>query len=125
MLPGGDSWIGTEHDCVLPVVSHAVHQQIPVAAICNAVTFLAEHGYLDAVRHTGNTLAFLKQTAPHYQGEKNFWNIQAICDGGIITANGTAALEFSREILRCLKIMLEEKIAARYAFNKSGFYPES
>lgn len=39
---------------------------IPVAAICDGATFLADKGYLDDKVHTGNMLTYLKEKAPFY-----------------------------------------------------------
>lgn len=41
---------------------------IPVAAICDACTFFADHGYLDHIGHTGNSLYYLKRYAENYKG---------------------------------------------------------
>ena len=112
-----------ENDDVLPVVQYSVQHHIPVAAICNAANFMAEHGYLDQVKHTGNTLDFMRSQAPHYKGERNFIERQAMSDNGIITANGSSALEFAREILMLLKVRPEEEIQRWYMDNKKGFYP--
>lgn len=113
---------GTQNDAVLSVVEHAVGKHIPVGAICDAVSFMAENGYLDQIRHSGNTLEFMKSLAPHYKGEKNFIEKQAVCDSGIITANGSGVLEFAREILLLLKAKPGNKILEWYGLNKNGFY---
>ena len=93
-----------------------------LAAICNAVNFLAENGFLDQRRHTGNTLPFLKSQAPHYKGEAYFVEAEAGCDNGILTANGFGALELAKEILRLLKFRSEQELAEWYAWNKFGLY---
>lgn len=46
----------------------------------------------------------------------------AVRDNNIITANGTASLEFAREVLLALKVADEEKIFAWYDFYKLGCY---
>ena len=46
----------------------------------------------------------------------------AVCDGNIITANGTATLEFTREVLLALDIAPESNIVEWYNFHKLGFY---
>ena len=102
LLTGGTAWLERKNDAVLPVVRELVRCHIPVAAICNAVNFLAENGFLDQRRHTGNTLPFLKSQAPHYKGEAYFVEAEAVCDNGILTANGFGALELAKEILRLL-----------------------
>lgn len=122
ILSGGAAWMEQKNDAVLPVVAYAVEQNIPVGAICNAANFLAEHGYLDEISHTGNTLEFMKSQAPHYRGEQHFLKRQAVCDAGIITANGSASLEFAKEILLLLKVKPEEIVLEWYNLHKSGFY---
>lgn len=122
ILCGGLAWMEHKNDGVLPLVDYAVKHRIPVGAICNACNFMAEHGYLNRVKHTGNTLEFVKAQAPHYNGDDNFLEKQAVCDGGIITANGTGALEFAREILMLLEVKEEGEIEGWYQFQKRGFY---
>lgn len=83
---------------------------------------MAEKGYLDNFKHTENTLEYIKLQAPHYKGDSNFIEKQAACGSGIITANGTAYLEFAREIMLCLNFKPIEKIEEWYKFNKLWFY---
>lgn len=104
ILTGGTAWIEQKNNGILPVVDHAVNNHIPVGAICNAVNFMAENGYLDKIKHSGNTLEFMKSQAPHYKGDKNFLEEQAVCDNNIITANGSATLEFAKKILELLEV---------------------
>ena len=47
---------------------------------------------------------------------------QAVRDGKIVTANGTAALEFAREVLYALEAASEKKIEEWYQFHKLGLY---
>ena len=122
IIPGGDSWLEGKNREILPVVDYAVCHQIPIAAICAATNFLAENSYLDHVKHTGNTLEFMKKAAPHYRGEDFYIEKQAVSDAGIVTANGTATLEFAREILLLLNIKNPQEIEDWYHFNKLGFY---
>lgn len=122
ILPGGTAWLEGKNNAVLPVVDRAVREGIPVGAICNAVNFMAENGYLDHVRHSGNTLAFLKAQAPHYRGEDRFLEEQAVCHGNIITANGSGALEFGKKILELLDAKPENAVLEWYDLHKHGFY---
>jgi putative intracellular protease/amidase len=122
LLIGGYAWMEQKNNAIQPVVSYAVEHHIPVGAICNAANFMAENGYLDNIRHSGNTLAYMKSQSPHYKGDSNFLEQQAVCDSDIITANGTASLEFAREIMLCLNVKPTEKIEEWYKFNKVGFY---
>ena len=42
--------------------------------------------------------------------------------GNIITANGTAALEFAKEVLLAVGLAPENKINEWYNFHKLGYY---
>ena len=46
----------------------------------------------------------------------------AVLDHDVITAKGTAALEFAQEVLRALLVSTEEQIKGWYDFHKLGFY---
>jgi putative intracellular protease/amidase len=124
ILIGGKAWMGDKNNYIKPVVDYATNNNIPVAAICAATLFMAENGYLDNRKHSSNTLEFLKSQASHYRGEANYIERQAVSDGNVITANGTAALEFAKEIMLCLKVKSEEEINEWYKFYKTGFYQE-
>ena len=47
---------------------------------------------------------------------------QPVRDKNIITANGTASLEFAKEVLLALKAAPEDKIMEWYNFHKLGYY---
>ena len=57
-----------------------------------------------------------------YTGEEKYIKKQTVCDKNIVTANGTAALEFAREVMLTLKIAEENKIIEWYNFHKLGCY---
>lgn len=78
---------------------------------------------LNNVNHTSNDLNDLKQWAGSaYTGEEKYIKKQAVSDKNIVTANGTAALEFAREVMLTLKIAEENKIIEWYNFHKLGCY---
>lgn len=122
LLIGGNAWMEKKNNNIKPVVDYALHHSIPVGAICGATFFMGESGYLDNRKHTSNTLEFLKLQSPHYKGESNYIEEQAVSDCNVITANGTAALEFAKEIMLYLKTKPADKINEWYNFNKMGFY---
>jgi hypothetical protein len=116
----------------MPLGGTSTEKQIPhwfgnlvwivVGAICNAVSFMAAHGFLNGVRHTGNTLGMLqKWGGANYTGEELYEERQAVRDGNVVTANGTGQLEFTRECLLALSADTPEAIEASYKFNKEGF----
>ena len=82
------------------------------------------HGFLNEVKHTSNTLDYLKQYAgDKYTGDSNYINKQAVRDGNIVTANGTGQLEFCKEILYALEADTADAIEESYLFYKNGFCP--
>ena len=125
ILIGGMSWFSPEAELIVPLVEKAIKDKKVVGGICNASVFLAMHGFLNNVKHTSNTIDYLKQhVGERYTGDSNYVDQQAVRDGKIITANGTGQLEFCREILYALEADTAEAIEKSYLFYKNGFCPE-
>lgn len=124
ILIGGTSWLQGENDSVQPIIDLCVNRKIPVAAICDACTFLADKGYLDDIEHTGNSAEYLEQFAPQYKGKAHFIEKQVVSAEAFITANGTSAVEFAKEILKHLNVMEQDKLENWYQMFKVGFYKE-
>lgn len=125
ILVGGMSWGKPEAEGIAALVREALSRGILVGAICNAVSFLAAHGFLNDAEHTGNTLRMLREWGgANYTGAELYRERQAVRDGSLVTANGTGYLEFTRECLLALGADTPEQVAASYAFNKHGFYKE-
>ena len=83
---------------------------------------MAKHGFLNNVKHTGNTIQQLKLWGgQEYTNEAGYEEKQAVSDQNIVTANGTGQLEFCRELLLLLKADTPENIHASYDFYKNGF----
>lgn len=123
ILVGGMAWQSEEARRVVPIVRAALARGVLVGAICNAAAFLAAHGFLNGVRHTGNTLEMLREWGgANYTGADLYEERQAVRDGNIVTANGTGYLEFTRECLLWLHADTDEVIEASYQFNKHGLY---
>lgn len=121
ILIGGFSWETTIAEKVVPLIQHAIEKQILVGAICNAAAFLGKWGFLNNVKHTANSLEQLKAWGSEkYTNEAGFLRQNAVSDHNIVTAHGTAYLEFAREILLLLKNDTEENIEMYYQFFKKG-----
>jgi len=122
ILIGGDSWKSPEAEYVASIVRKAIEQGKVVGGICAAASFLAAHGFLNNVKHTGNGVDNLKQwSGDIYTNELGYIEAQAVSDKDIVTANGSGCLEFTREVLLLLKADTEEKINGFYDFHKNGF----
>jgi len=123
ILIGGMKWLEESALAVKPLVQEAVLKHRLVGGICLASAFLGVCGVLNEVRHTSNDLDYMKQWAgTNYTGAGNYIKEPAVRDGNIITANGTATLEFTREVLLALDIAPESNIVEWYNFHKLGFY---
>lgn len=122
VLIGGFGWTTPIADRVVPVVTKAIASGKIVGAICNAASFMAKNGFLNSVRHTGNGIDQLKSWGSvNYTNPQGYEHKQAVTDKNIVTANGSATLEFARDLLLLLENDTPERIEMYYRFNKQGF----
>lgn len=126
ILCGGDFWKKNNftNDNIKKLVDLFKENYLTISAICDATTYLAYNNYLDNVEHTGNSMEYIISVCPNYKGKNKYINKQCVSNNEFITANGTAKLEFTREIMRNLQLKPNEEIDAWYQFNKNGFYSE-
>ena len=123
ILIGGMTWRNENAQQVKMLVEKCVENGKVLGGICDASAFLGTVGVLNNVNHTSNDLNDLKQWAGSaYTGEEKYIKKQTVCDKNIVTANGTAALEFARKVMLTLKIAEENKIIEWYNFHKLGCY---
>lgn len=122
VLIGGFGWTMPVAERVIPIVKQAVENGKIVGAICNGASFMAKCGLLNNVRHTGNGPEQLQGWGgENYTNPEGYVHAQAVSDKNIVTANGSAALEFARELLLLLENDTPERIEMYYQFNKQGF----
>lgn len=123
ILIGGMSWRKKEAMQVKSLVEKAFNNGKVLGAICDASGFLGTIGFLNNVNHTGNDLNDIKQWAKdEYTGEERYIMQPAVRDDKIVTANGTASLQFAKEVLIALEIAPVNKILEWYNFYKLGCY---
>jgi len=123
ILTGSFSWGENRYNEIADFVRKANKSSVPIAAICGATIFLAKHGFLNNVKHTGDELEYFEEMLEgeeEYKGHKYFSVTQVVNDSGFITANETAALEFAREIFRMLNTDTDEEINLWYEKHKYG-----
>ena len=121
ILIGGTGWRAYESNKIVPLVKATLQKGKTIAGICDGSVFLAKHGFLNDVKHTSNDLEDLeKYAAKEYTNAQSYVNEPAVMDGNIITANGSAPLEFARLIFSKLHLDSEEVIKRWYDFNKLG-----
>lgn len=123
VLIGGMTWRNEDVWQVKVLVEDCNQKGKILGGICDASAFLGTVGVLNDVIHTSNDLNDLKQWAGSiYTGEEKYVARQAVRDRNIITANGTAPMEFAKEILLALNVASEEKVVDWYNFHKLGLY---
>jgi putative intracellular protease/amidase len=118
ILPGGESWDAGKNVEAIAKAKEFLTVGIPVAAICGATAALARAGVLDERRHTSNSSAYLQATG--YRGAARYVDCPAVEDEGVITAAGTAPLEFAYEIFRVLDVFSPAVREAWFRLFKTG-----
>lgn len=119
ILPGGETWMEGSHQQVLNLAKQCIEKNIIVAGICGATMALAQNGLLDLKKHTSNDLGYLKMVCPNYGGENHYINQPSVIDKRLITATGIAPLEFTKDVLKTLDVMLPEALEAWYNLYKT------
>lgn len=123
MLIGGNSWRKKDSKQVMKLVDKALEKRVVLGAICDATVFLGNNGILNNIRHTSNHLEDLKETAgENYSNEAGYLHQQAVRSGQIITANGSAFLEFGKQVLEALNAAPQAEIDEWYRFFKQGYH---
>ena len=120
ILPGGDTWTEAIHEPILKIAERCLQEGILVAAICGATVGLAQAGLLNSRGHTSNDLGYLKMICPTYTGEKYYQMESAVTDGNLITASGTAPLEFSVQVLKAMGVFSSTTLDAWYSLYKTN-----
>lgn len=120
LLPGGNTWGDAKHISVINKAKEILLSGGAVAAICGATLALASAGLLDDRPHTSNGPGFLDMFCPSYRGRNHYVDKSVVSDGKLITAAGTAPLEWAREILDVLGVFTCEKLQAWYSHFRTG-----
>jgi putative intracellular protease/amidase len=101
LICGGMHWERPEALDVGPMARQFIDQGATVAAICGATLALARTGLLHGTRHTSNSANFLTNSAGEYAGVECYVeSAQAVVDGKLITAPGTATATFTAAVFR-------------------------
>lgn len=122
VLIGGFGWTTPIADQVALIVRKAIEKGKIVGAICNGASFMAKCGFLNHVKHTGNGLEqLISWGGDNYTNPDGYVHAQAVSDKNIVTANGSASLEFAKELLLLLENDTPERVEMYYQFYKQGF----
>lgn len=120
VLIGGNYW-EIENDALKELVARLLDQKVAVGAICGAVDYLAKNGLLTDYQHTGNARYFWHEF-PRYTNATHFHEVQAIRDRNLVTANGTAPVEFAKLMLEAIDFADQTKIDSMINMYKLGYY---
>ena len=118
ILPGSDAWAQGKYTEVIAKAQAFLAAEVPVAAICGATAGLALAGMLDNRPHTSNAREYLQ--AMNYHGKEFYQDQLAVTDGNLITANGTAPVDFAYHILKKLQVQSPRVLDAWYGLFKTS-----
>lgn len=118
ILPGGLTWDTGGNGKAVQTAGVFLDAGVPVAAICGATAALARAGLLDNRRHTSNSRDYLAATG--YRGTELYEDAPAVTDGDLITAPGTAPIDFARHIFHRLALYTPQVLDAWYRLFKTG-----
>ena len=93
---------------------------LTILPICGATAALARAGLLDNRPHTSNGAGFLEMFCPGYKGQPYFVDAPSVADGNLITAGGTGALLWAKQIIGRLGVFRPDTLEAWYAYFSTG-----
>ncbi|GEK07026.1 glutamine amidotransferase [Schleiferilactobacillus harbinensis] len=120
VLIGGNSW-AVNNEPLKQLITSRLHTDQPVAAICGAVDYLARNGLLNQYKHTGNA-QYLWRDYRAYQNQNGFLAQQTVWDRNLVTANGTAVLDFTEATLKMIRFKSAEQVHQDVDLYRLGFY---
>lgn len=120
LLPGGNTWDDPKHSPIIEKAVELLSVGATVGAICGATAALADVGLLDHRPHTSNGVGFLDMFCPNYKGQSCFVDKPAVSDRNLITASGTGALLWTKQIIERLGIFRPDTLEAWYAYFSTG-----
>lgn len=120
ILIGGNNWQIT-NKLLLEKTTTFLTSGLVVGAICGAVDYLAKNGLLTPYKHTGNALFFWNDYE-NYSTSNNFLEVQCVRDNNLITANGTAAIDFTEELLEALDFETPKIRNREIGLQRLGYY---
>ena len=123
ILIGGNSWTNDDSD-IINLVNNTLNNNIILGAICGSVDFMYRNGLLNNFKHTGNDLS-LWNTFDQYSNKDEFQFKQAVRDKNLVTANGTAPIEFEQLILESIDYAEKNEIEKTIYLHRNGFYDYS
>ena len=120
LLPGGNTWDDPKNSAIIKKAVELLEVGATVCAICGATVALAYTGLLDQRPHTSNGAGFLEMVCPSYKGQSYFVDEPSVSDNHLITAAGTGALQWAKQIIERLGVFRADTLDAWYAYFSTG-----
>lgn len=120
LLPGGNMWDRPEQGAIINKAAELLSVGATVCAICGATVALANAGLLDDRPHTSNGEGFLDMMCPSYRGQRHYVAAPSVADGNLITASGTGALLWAKQIIERLGVFQADTLEAWHAYFSTG-----
>ena len=120
LLPGGNTWDRPEQGAIISKASELLPAGATVCAICGATVALAGAGLLDDRPHTSNGEGFLDMMCPGYRGQRHYVAAPSVANGNLITASGTGALLWAKQVIERLGVFRADTLEAWYAYFSTG-----
>ena len=120
LLPGGNMWDRPEQGAIISKAAELLSAGATVCAICGATVALANAGLLDDRPHTSNGEGFLDTMCPGYRGQRHYVAAPSVSDGNLITASGTGALLWAKQIIERLGVFRADTLEAWHAYFSTG-----
>ncbi len=120
LLPGGNTWDRPEQGAIIRKAAELLSAGATVCAICGATVALAGAGLLNDRLHTSNGEGFLDMMCPGYRGQRHYVAAPSVADGNLITASGTGALLWAKQIIERLGVFRADTLEAWYAYFSTG-----
>lgn len=120
ILPGSNLWPELPKEPVVEKVEPILTEGGTVCAIYGATVALAELGLLNDRRHTSNGPGFFEHFSKNYNCSSFYEDVEAVNDGGLITAGSTGCLLWAKLILEHLSLFSDETLDAWYLYFYTG-----
>ena len=120
LLPGGNTWDCPKQSAIIRKAAELLSAGATVCAICGATVALAGAGLLNDRLHTSNGEGFLDMMCPGYKGQRHYVAAPSVADGNLITASGTGALLWAKQIIERLGVFRADTLEAWHAYFSTG-----
>ncbi len=126
VLPGGMTWQSGNHQKIVEAAKKVkANKNSTLAAICGATITLADNGLFDDIKHTSNSVEYLKMVCKNYRGEHLYEHKPAAVDENVITASEFGYFDFTYEVLKKINVMKSETLDAwnnLYKTNEARYF---